>query len=153
PNFTSLALPNNQIGHNGGSFTVQSPISWDADSTMGTLDANGTSNLYIEDSTIKYIGQFPDVDSNARVVIRKSQLIGTGRATHGPSSGTGGRFVEYYDNSFSAPNQNQNLSGYYWMRGATGVFTGNRVSRLDLGPCYGSHSWIRMTAEIATRAT
>ena len=76
-----------QVGSDSGSIVIKSTLSWDAPSTMGTLDTNGDKNLYIEDSTFSYVGQVPDVDDNGRVVVRHSTISNTsGGLTHGTTS-------------------------------------------------------------------
>lgn len=126
-----------QVGSDSGSLIVQSPIPWDSPSTMGILDTTGTNNLYIEDSTFSNVGQAPDVDTNGRVVIRHSQLIGSGGLTHGPSGPFGGRQVELYNNSMTNPNPNRNLNRYFWMRAGTLLVTNNNIQAM-VGQCYGT---------------
>lgn len=124
-----------QVGSDSGSLQVKSNLSWDAPSTMGVLDTTGTNNLYIEDSVFSNVGQIPDVDDNGRVVIRHTQIIGSSGLTHGPSSSTGGRQVELYNNSFTYPNPNRNLNRYFWLRAGTMVVTNNSVQWIN-GGCY-----------------
>jgi hypothetical protein len=96
---------------------------------MGTLDTNGTVNVYFEDSTFKDIGQAPDVDSNGRLVIRHSLLDGAWAITHGFTSTWGGRHAEYYNNTFQVTTPNRNIAGrFFWIRAGTGVFTDNVVN-------------------------
>src|SRR5438876_7932866 len=109
-----------QVGSDSGSIVIKSTLSWDAPSTMGTLDTNGDENLYIEDSTFSYVGQVPDVDDNGRVVVRHSTISNTsGGLTHGTTSATGGRQMEYYNNSFVYSNTNRNANRYFWGRAGT----------------------------------
>src|SRR5207237_9186210 len=83
-----------EIGSDSGSLVVKPGIPWDNASTLGTLDSSGTTNLYIEDSTFSYVGQAPDMDDNARVVVRHTSFIGSSGLTHGPTSTYGGRQFE-----------------------------------------------------------
>lgn len=109
----------------GGACLVIKPTSpaWDTASTMGDADTDGAVNLYMEDSYVGNMGTFPDADHAARWVARYSEFDGVWGTSHGPSSGFGGRHVEYYHNTHSVTNVNRNHSGrYYWLRGGTGVF-------------------------------
>ena len=124
-----------QVGSDSGSLQIKSNLNWDTPSTMGILDTTGTNNLYIEDSVFSNVGQIPDVDDNGRIVIRHSQIIGSSGLTHGPSSATGGRQVELYDNTFSYPNPNRNLNRYFWLRAGSMVVTNNDIQWIN-GGCY-----------------
>jgi hypothetical protein len=116
-------------GNDGASILIRSPRGWYTASTMGTLDTNGTVNVYFEDSTFKDIGQAPDVDSNGRLVIRHSLLDGAWAITHGFTSTWGGRHAEYYNNTFQVTTPNRNIAGrFFWIRAGTGVFTDNVVN-------------------------
>ncbi len=126
-----------QVGSSSGSIVIKSNRSWDTPSTMGTLDTNGDQNLYIEDSRFSYVGQSPDVDTGARVVIRHCNIISSSGLTHGPTSYVGGRHVEIYDNTFTYPNTNSNIGRYFWFRGGTAVITGNNIQAIG-GQCYGN---------------
>jgi hypothetical protein len=117
---------------------------------MGMLDVNGDQNLYIEDSTFRYVGQIPDVDTNGRVVIRHTQIIGSSGLTHGPTSGVGGRQVEYYDNAITSPNSNRDTPRYFWMRAGTAVFTGNSIQALSTS-CHGNRVSFEFVVEDAQR--
>jgi hypothetical protein len=118
----------------GGSILLRSPRAWNTPSTMGGLDANGTINVYFEDSTFKDFGQSPDVDDNGRLVIRYSLLDGLSGLTHGFTSSFGGRHVEYYNNTFQSTTNNRNIAGrYFWLRAGTGVFTDNVVTSQNQG--------------------
>src|SRR5262249_3315821 len=97
-------------GSDSGCLVVKSSLPWDTPSTMGTLDTNGDKNLYIEDSTFNNVGQCPDVDENGRVVLRHSQIIGSAGLTHGTTSTYGGRFIEFYNDTFSYPDPTRNLN-------------------------------------------
>jgi hypothetical protein len=142
-----------QVGSDSGSIVIKSTLSWDAPSTMGTLDTNGDKNLYIEDSTFSYVGQIPDVDDNGRVVIRHSTISNTsGGLTHGTTSATGGRQMEYYNNSFVYSNTNRNVNRYFWGRAGTALFTQNSIQAIT-GSCYGTKTSFTFTVENASRSS
>jgi hypothetical protein len=140
-----------QVGSDSGSLLVRGGPPWDTDSTLGTLDTTGEMNVYIEDSVFSYVGQAPDVDSDGRVVIRHCRFIGSSGTTHGPTSTTGGRQFEFYDNEFSYPNPNRNLNRYFWFRAGTGVITGNSIQAIDSAPCYANASSFVFAVENAHR--
>jgi len=142
-----------QVGSDSGSIVIKSTLSWDAPSTMGTLDSNGDKNLYIEDSTFSYVGQIPDVDDNGRVVVRHSTISNTsGGLTHGTTSAFGGRQMEYYNNVFSYTNTNRNANRYFWGRAGTALFTQNNIQAIS-GPCYGTKASFTFTVENASRSS
>lgn len=140
-----------QVGSDSGCLVVKPTKNWDDASTLGALDTTGTNNLYIEDSVFSNVGQCPDMDDNARVVVRHSQIIGSSGLTHGPTSTYGGRQFEFYDNAMTYPNINRNLNRYFWTRAGTGVITGNSVQALS-GQCYGNKDSFTFIVESATRA-
>jgi len=120
----------------GASFYVkmEGVIPWASNSTLGTLDTNGSSNLYIEDSTWTNFGQSPDMDDGARVVIRHTTLNGNSGLTHGFTSAYGGRQFEYYNDTFTTTTSNRNVAGrYFWARAGTGVFHDNSVAYQNQG--------------------
>jgi hypothetical protein len=123
--------------------------SWYASSTMGTLDSDGTNNLYIEDSTFINCGG-PDLDDRGRLVVRHSRFIGSTGVTHGPTSAEGGRQVELYDNTFTYPDQTRNLNRYFWFRAGTAVITRNAVQKIQ-GQMYGTKSSFVFVVENARR--
>ena len=113
---------------------------WDNPSTLGTADAGGQANLYLEGNTFQYIGQIPDVDSGGRVVIRYNQITDiAGGLTHGTTSLTGGRQYEIYANNYTRALNNFNLSRWWWSRGGTGLMTDNVIANPAIGSCYISH--------------
>ena len=126
-------------------------LPWQAASTMGILDTDGTANTYIEDSVFSNVGQCPDVDDFGRVVIRHSQSIGSSGLTHGTTSFYGGRQVELYDNTFTYPNQNRNLGRYFWFRAGTAVITRNSIQAIA-GQMYGTRMSFQFAVENAQRA-
>jgi hypothetical protein len=132
--FESTTTGNSIGGSDSGCLLVKSYLSWDAPSTMGTLDTTGTNNLYIEDSTFNAVGQCPDVDDSGRVVIRHSQIIGSSGLTHGLGAHSG-RSVELYNNSYTYPNSKRALGRYFWFRGGTAVVTNNDIQWIN-GPSY-----------------
>jgi len=149
--FESTDYSSNVYGSDSGCLQVKFPGAWEARSTLGTLDTNGDQNLYIEDSKFIYVGQCPDVDDNARVVIRHSQYIGSSGLTHGSTSSEGGRQVEFYDNEFTYPNQKRNLNRYFWWRAGTAVITRNSIQAIS-GQMWGNKSSFAFTVENARRS-
>lgn len=137
------------IGAEGGSFHIKfTPRIWHSAHTMGAADASGTVNLYMEDSSCLNVGQFPDVDDHARLVMRYSNLDGCTGTSHGFTSEWGGRHVEYYNNTFSATVQARNHQGrYYWIRAGTGVFTDNVVNNSSYPIQYGNVSLLDSAVE------
>jgi hypothetical protein len=118
----------------GASILIHSPRTWETASTMGSLDTNGTVNVYVEDSTWKDFGQSPDVDDNGRFVMRYSLLDGVSGVTHGFTSAKGGRHVEYYNNTFTSTTNNRNIAGrYFWLRAGTMILTDNVVNTQNQG--------------------
>jgi hypothetical protein len=121
-------------GPDGACLLVNSPRAWNTPSTLGALDTNGTTNVYVEDSTFVNVGQCPDIDDNGRYVSRHNLINGTGGLTHGFTSMWGGRHFEYYNNTFTTTIANRNLGGrYFWARAGHGVFTDNTVSAQNQG--------------------
>lgn len=139
-------------GSDSGCLQVKGSIPWIAQSTMGVLDSGGTNNLYIEDSSFLNVGQCPDVDELARVVVRRSKIVGSSGLTHGTTSYEGGRQVELYDNTFTYPDQNRNLNRYFWFRAGTAVITRNSVQQIS-GQMYGNKSSFVFAVENAQRGS
>ena len=138
-------------GSESGCLVVKaSGPAWTAPSTMGTLDTNGTNNLYIEDSVFRNVGQCPDVDDLGRVVVRHSQVIGSSGLTHGTTSSSGGRQVELYDNTFTYPDTTRNLNRYFWYRAGSAVITRNSVQQIT-GQMYGNKDSFVFVVENARR--
>ncbi len=130
----------------GASFLVTSPRGWYTNSTLGALDTNGDQNLYIEDSTWQDFGQSPDMDDNARVVIRHSTMNGTSSLTHGFTSAFGGRHFEFYNDHFETTTNNRNIAGrYMWARAGTGVLTDCVVDTQNQG--YGTPLFLQTIVE------
>jgi hypothetical protein len=136
---SAASNPTGGVGTVNGGFLIKSPRTWTTASTMGTLDSNGTVNVYIEDSTFINVSQWPDVDDNGRMVMRHCVLDGTWGLTHGFTSNSGGRHFEYYDNTFKVSHNNRNIAGrYFWIRAGTGVFTNNEVQNASNPSQWGS---------------
>jgi hypothetical protein len=130
----------------GASIHVSSPLAWASNSTLGSLDTNGTQNLYIEDSTWRNFGQAPDIDDNGRVVIRHSTLDGISALTHGFTSAFGGRQFEYYNDTIITTTSNRNVAGrYFWARAGTGVLHDNTVAYQNQG--YGAPTLFQSIVE------
>lgn len=118
----------------GASFLINSPRSWTTASTMGSADTGGNVNVYVEDSTWKDFGQSPDLDDNARFVMRYSTLDGVSGLTHGFTSAFGGRHFEYYNNTFTSTTNNRNIAGrYFWARAGHGIFADNVCNNQNQG--------------------
>lgn len=137
----------------GGCLVVKPNIPWDTPSTMGTLDTQGTSNLYIEDSTFNLVDQCPDIDDNGRVVLRHVTYNGASGLTHGATSAEGGRFVEFYNSALTYPQlvPARNMNRYFWWRAGTGVVTGNTIQWIN-GASYPNKPTWAFSAENAQRA-
>jgi hypothetical protein len=140
------------LGSDSGSLLIKGNKNWDDASTMGTLD-DGTNNTYIEDSTFQFVGQSPDMDDNARVVLRHVTFTNiSGMLTHGPTSTFGARHVEIYDNTFNYTNTNKDAQRWVWGRAGTFVITGNTVAA-NSGGCHGTRDSWTFIVESATRGT
>lgn len=106
---------------------------------MGALDTSGIVNMYFEDSAAKNASSWPDCDDGGRFVARGNTLDGVFGTTHGPSSLTGGRHIEYYNNTFSVTTETHNHGGrYFWIRAGTGVFWDNLVNNASAPGEYGN---------------
>jgi hypothetical protein len=126
------------VGSGNASIYVHSPRAWTTPSTMGSLDVGGLVNWYLEDSNFYIVGQCPDIDDNARTVIRYSTLNGVFGVTHGFTSMWGGRHGEYYNNQILNTVANRNYGYPIWCRGGTVLMTENFVSDQNQG--YGTPS-------------
>jgi hypothetical protein len=134
--------PSTDIGNDiaKASIHLKSPRLWTTASTMGNLDTNGDQNVYVEDSTFKFTTT-PDADDHARLVIRYSLIDGMRSITHGFTSLYGGRFIEFYNNTFSVSERPRNMAGYYvWNRAGTMVFADNVVNNTINTSDYGNIS-------------
>lgn len=117
---------------------------WTTASTMGSLD-DGTYNVYMEDSTITDVGNFPDIDDHGRYVCRHCIYDGSWGETHGFTSLYGGRHWEFYDNIFRGTTENRNIANrYFWCRAGTGLFTDNEVLDVVTPSEYGSTSQLQI---------
>ena len=125
--------------------------SWSTNSTMGIADANGATNLYIEDCDFHaYLTTF-DFDNNSRVVFRHNVLDNCTQGSHGADTSTiGVRHFELYNNelvfdSFADCNTELDLQWFFWVRGGTGVITDNSLPRIS-STCSGQKGNIRLSA-------
>ncbi|MBX3269918.1 MAG: hypothetical protein KF729_06635 [Sandaracinaceae bacterium] len=129
--------------------------SWTSPPTMGTDDASGESNVYVEDNVFR---RFPfqtlDPDSNSRVVIRHNTFDECGLASHGAdTSEHGTRHWELYDNTFLFTDDGDcdgsrtaNLPYLFYIRGGTGVIADNAIP--DVRSCaWGDKPEIFMTIQ------
>ena len=107
--------------------------SWLTDSTFGTNDVNGATNLYVEDCDFHAYLNAADFDSNARVVFRHNILDNSGMTSHGADTGPiGMRHVELYNNELIFDNFGDcdgsvtlPVNWFFWQRGGTSVITDN----------------------------
>lgn len=110
---------------------------WQAVSTLGNADTNGTSNTYIEDCTFTglYL-QALDFDDNSRTVVRHCTFNNSAITSHGQeTSPWGTRHWEVYDNNFiftvsGAAPYPLNLNYWFLVRGGTGVIFGNNLPHI-----------------------
>ena len=114
--------------------------SWTTNSTMGTDDTDGKQNIYVEGCYF-YGGtnQGVDADDAARIVFRYNTLDYSSFNSHGlGTSQTGVRHWEVYNNRFyndtaggwtgsSDIDDISNQNWAIWIRGGTGVITGNVI--------------------------
>lgn len=118
---------------------IKQPRAWNTASTLGALDTAGAVNFYEEDCNYKQMGVWPDLDDGGRAVFRNNYLDGIFGSSHGPSSLTGGRHVEYYGNEFAVTVSSRNHGGrYYYLRAGTGVFWDNLVNNASAPGEYGN---------------
>ncbi|HEY1793805.1 MAG TPA: hypothetical protein VGG34_12880 [Opitutaceae bacterium] len=123
--------------------------SWTSPSTMGTADTSGTNNLYIEDCDFHGWLNATDMDDCSRSVVRHCLFNNAGFGTHGADTSTYGvRHFEIYDNTFVfngfTNGQTLNLNWWCYLRGGTGVITGNVMPHIS-SQDYGSKADINMT--------
>lgn len=107
--------------------------SWATVDTMGTRDASGKRNLYVEDNVFEgMVNQATDFDDAARVVFRYNTMIHSSFNSHGlATSPIGVRHYEIYNNTFTYPNNNVNQNWHIWLRGGTGVIYDNAVEDIN----------------------
>lgn len=153
-NYNCLTTPTSNLGCGSQSGDIQikdgggAATSWSTAPTMGAADIAGLNNIYIENNTFTNVGQTPDCDDGARVVIRHNTYNDSTQICHGAdTSAAGARHTEIYDNTFHFHSSgtwtlhdiNGNpVSGTYplninrWsdIRGGTGVITGNTMDNL-----------------------
>ena len=135
--------------------------SWYTASTMGTDDATGENNLYIEDNYLKYlIYQAIDFDSNSRTVVRHNTFDNSAVASHGADTSTYGlRHFEIYDNNFVftpvagdyTGDLTPSLDYFFFLRGGTGVITDNHFDDL-LSSAWGDKAELKFTVMPPWRA-
>jgi hypothetical protein len=114
---------------------------------MGSADATGESNIYVEDNTFTNVLQAAiDVDDNCRMVIRHNTFDHSALGSHGPdTSSIGNRHFELYDNTFIFTNFGEcdgsktlNVPFFFFLRGGTGVVTDN-TGLQDMTSCAWGH--------------
>ncbi len=109
--------------------------SWAANSTMGTADTTGKSNLYVEDCDFHAFLNSTDIDEGGRVTLRNCLFNNGGFGSHGAdTSNIGMRHFEIYDSEFvyngynsSGVTQSCDMFRLMLIRGGTGVITGNVI--------------------------
>lgn len=112
---------------------TDSERSWSTADSLGSRDANGKLNHYIEENTF-YGGtnQGIDADDSTRVVYRYNTLTYSSFNTHGyATSSVGVRHFEVYNNIFLHPggsSQIANQNWAIWIRGGTGVIFNNQIA-------------------------
>jgi hypothetical protein len=124
--------------------------SWSTNSTMGTADVNGATNLYVEDCDFHSYLTAVDFDNNSRVVFRHNLLDNCTQGNHGADTSTiGVRHFELYNNelvfdTFGDCNTEVDLQWFFWVRGGTGVITDNILPRIT-STCTGTKGNIRLS--------
>jgi hypothetical protein len=127
----------------GIQFKTSQDTTWKTPSSMGTSDASGTLNTYVENCTFKtcYIGG-TDFDDDSRVVIRYCSMQDSVHYSHGQdTSPWGTRHWELYGNTYTYTASGTgsetvngekftwayplNLQDWFTVRGGTGVIFGN----------------------------
>jgi len=106
---------------------------WTSAPTVGTNDADGTANTYLEDNTYtRTIAQSFDCDDNGRVVFRYNTMNDAAGVIHGEDTSVSGcRQYEVYNNAFHRMSNNYPIDRWLYVRGATGVFTDNYLDEAD----------------------
>jgi hypothetical protein len=128
--------------------------SWTTADSMGTNDANGTKNIYIENNVFNGESNgVLDCDDNCRLVLRNNTFVESGGFnSHGAdSSPYGMRHFEIYNNSFTFPDKTcangnsslSNVNSYIWVRGGTGVIFNNSFDDI-VSTCWGDKSEIKI---------
>jgi hypothetical protein len=128
---------------------------WTTGSTLGTLDASGTLNTYIEDCTFTdMVLQAMDLSDNSRVVVRHCTFNNSSIVSHGLDTGPyGTRQWEIYNNNFVFTTSGRTPAGgtyplgmnwWFYVRGGTGVIWGNNMPDI-VALQLGSKSSILMT--------
>ncbi|SRR6266545_2970531 len=112
--------------------------SWSRNSTIGAVDTNGATNMYIEDCDFHGYQDAVDFDDGTRTVFRHNVLDNSDFSSHGAdTSGRGQRHVEIYDNElifdiFSGDCATElPLQHFFWLRGGTAVITDNVIPRIQ----------------------
>lgn len=113
--------------------------SWNTPDTMGVNDTSGLSNSYVENCRF-YDAATCNFDDNSRVVFRCNKVINASLGSHGQETSLyGARHWEVYSNEFiystsgKGPSGNKyplNMNQWFYVRGGTGVVTGNSMDDL-----------------------
>ena len=130
------------------------PNSWTTVSTMGTADATGQSNVYVEDNVITFsLAQSIDIAAGCRIVIRHNTFDHSALSSHGADTEpTGLRHFELYDNTFIWINRGETdgsqtvgLDYFFFLRGGTGVITNNTGLVDMISPAWGNKAALKAT--------
>jgi hypothetical protein len=128
-------------GDGGISFVCQQygyTSSWNTPDTLGTQDATGLGNSYVENCTF-YDAPTAccNFDDNSRVVWRNNTISNAGMSSHGQETSVfGARHWEVYNNVFIYSSSGTGPSGakyplsmnyWFFVRGGTGVITNNAM--------------------------
>ncbi len=146
------------LRHKMGSGTA-----WTEPSYWGITDTYGNKNLYFENNTLVNMLEGIDIDSFGRAVLRYNTFINSAVVSHGSdTSGTGGRYFELYNNTFTydatptnptgpygpAPT---NMNGFTSMRGGSAVIWNNTYGDINSGGWWGDKSEVAFLAENVRR--
>jgi hypothetical protein len=123
--------------------------SWTSVSNMGSLDTNGTGELFAEDNDFHAMGFATSTDNNARAVWRYNLYDNAEVGTHGADTSTyGQRYFEFYKNNMIFEGYTDgttfNLNNWFYLRGGTYLIYNNTISALS-SQDYGNKPDINMT--------
>lgn len=110
--------------------------SWTTNSTIGTGDTTGQSNVYVEECYFASlaVGAF-DFDDNSRVVCRYNTFDNSALTSHGAdTSAYGCRHWEVYNNTWLFDDMGSNtinLDYLFFIRGGTGIIADNIIPNVN----------------------
>jgi hypothetical protein len=135
--------------------------SWEAASTWGTADTNGTSHVYVENNEFLDVLQTVDIASSSRSVIRKNFGSGWSIIHHGNETGhrAGARYAETWGNTFTkdstvkcAPDLPTGVTSFTNVRSGSLRFFNNAVPNMD-SQAWGTIHELNFSLENLRRAT